>query len=314
MSDLAVIIVNWNTRQLTLDALRTLYADLPPHSEVWVVDNASSDDSVTAIRDAFPQVNLIASEQNLGFGGGNNAALRALGFDGSRPVDELPRAVYLLNSDTLTHPGATQTLYNALFELSDAGVVGARLTFGDGSFQHSAFAFPGLAQLWIDLLPAPGRLYESRLNGRYPRALYEGKTPFPVGHTLGATIMLRREVILQTGMFDEQFLMYGEEVDWMWRIQRAGWRIYCVPAAHVTHLGGQSTGQVRPRSVVNLWTSRLQLYDKYYPRWKIIAARQIIRWGMQRLIRQAHKDSSLSESDRAAMIAAYQSVIGLTRK
>lgn len=309
LTDLAIIIVNWNTRDLTLDALRSLYDDLdangPQNSVVWVVDNASSDGSVEAIRKAFPQTQLIASEENLGFAGGNNVALRKLGFDGNSPSETLPRAVYLLNSDTHTHPGATRELFDALFSQPDAGIVGAQLQYGDGSFQHSAFVFPGLLQLWIDLLPAPARLYESKFNGRYPRANYAGGEPFPVDHTLGATMMLRREVIQQTGLFDEQFHMYCEEIDWSWRIQRAGCWAYCVPSAQVTHLGGQSTGQVRPQSIVNLWKSRLQLFGKYYPRWKIALARQIIRMGMKRSIKQAQGD--------AVLIGAYQEVIELTR-
>jgi len=310
MPALAVVIVNWNTQALTLQAIRSLYDDLnqtphAPQTTIWVVDNASTDDSVAAIRAEFPQVELIASTQNLGFAGGNNAALRAMGFDGSSATDELPRAVYLLNSDTITQAGATKTLYDALFSLPNAGVVGARLSYGDGGFQHSAFAFPGLAQLWLDLLPAPARLLEKRLNGRYPRQWYENGQPFAVDHTLGATMLLRREVILQTGMFDERFHMYCEEIDWSWRIQRAGWRIYCVPAAHVVHLGGQSTGQVRPRSIIDLWTSRLQLFDKYYPNWKKTLAKGIIRVGMRRKIAQAGGD--------AALIDAYRQVIGLTR-
>ncbi len=313
MKNLAVVIVNWNTRDITLQALHSLLDDLatsgPPETEVWVLDNASSDGSVEAIRSVFPQVRLIANETNLGFAGGNNAVLRAIGFPHG---DSLPRAVYLLNSDTITHAGGTRTLYDALFSLPNAGVVGARLTFGDGSFQHSAFHFPGLAQLWMDLLPTPGRLYESALNGRYSRSLYEGKMPFPVDHTLGATMMLKREVIQQTGLFDEQFLMYCEEIDWMWRIRQAGWEIYCVPAAHITHLGGQSTGQVRPRSLINLWESRLLLYQKYYPRWKNWLAKRIIRWGMKRQMKQTQNNPVLTDTERHELLAAYRHILEKT--
>ena len=175
MPDLAVVIVNWNTRQLTLDALGSLFADLDangPAATVYVVDNASTDGSVDAIRAQFPQVELIASERNLGFGGGNNHALRHIGFGEASPPPDLPRAVYLLNSDTITQPGATRTLYDALLADPCLGLVGARLTYGDGSFQHGAFAFPGLRQLWAEFFPPPGRWIEGRFNGRYPRAFY----------------------------------------------------------------------------------------------------------------------------------------------
>jgi len=318
--DLAVVIVSWNTRDLTLDALRTLYADLDAHgpaAQVWVVDNASTDDSAAATRREFPQANLIASDRNLGFAGGNNHALRQIGFSdqpSQNTGSDLPRAVYLLNSDTRTHPGATRALYDTLFSLPRAGVVGARLTYDDGSFQHSAFRFPGLAQLIIDLFPVPGRLYESALNGRYPRAAYAGADPFPVDHTLGATMMLRREAIQQTGLFDEQYFMYVEEIDWSMRIRRAGWEIYCIPAAHVTHLGGQSTSQVRPQSVINLWRSRMLLFEKYYSGPRLALARQIIRRGMRRQItlpRRAYDAGQLSAAQRDALLDAYRTVQAL---
>jgi GT2 family glycosyltransferase len=319
MIDLAVVIVNWNTRALTLDALRTLKEDVaqrgPAQTHFWVVDNASSDNSAAAIRTEFPDIHLIENRENVGFAAANNSAMRAMGFgDADITANALPRAVYLLNSDTLTQFGATGTLYETLFSLPDAGVVGARLTYGDGSFQHSAFAFPGMLQLLIDLMPVPGRLYDSRLNGRYPRKCYEGYRPFPVGHTLGATMMLRREVIQKTGMFDEQFFMYAEEIDWSRRIQKAGWRIYCVPTAHVIHLVGQSTRQAKPENIVHLWESRLYLFRKYYAWPKLWLARRIVRLGMRLKIGQARRKYALrhiSAKERDVLIATYRQVMRL---
>jgi N-acetylglucosaminyl-diphospho-decaprenol L-rhamnosyltransferase len=316
--DLAVIIVSWNTRDFTLDALRTLCRDLDangPNAAVWVVDNASSDGTPDAVRHQFPQVTLIASDANLGFAGGNNLALRQIGFSDTpgqpQAAESLPKAVYLLNPDTLTQPGATRTLYDALFSLPRAGIVGAQLAYADGSFQHGAFRFPGLRQLLVELFPLPGRFYESEFNGRYPRTAYQRNAPFPVDHTLGATMLIRREAILQTGLFDEQYFMYCEEIDWSFRIRRAGWEIYTVPAAHVTHLVGQSTDQIRPQSVVNLWRSRFRLYQKHYSPLKFQAARLIARLGMRRQIALARRDfaaGKLSAADRDALIDAYQTV------
>jgi hypothetical protein len=319
--DLAVIIVSWNTRDLTLDTLRTLYADLetngPENTEVWVVDNASTDGSANAIREHFPRVKLVISEKNLGFAGGNNHAMRLIGLGGSETAygnTPLPKAVYLLNSDTLTQPGATQTLYETLFSLPRVGVVGAQLAYADGSFQHGAFRFPGLSQLIIDLFPTPGRFYESALNGRYPRSAFLQGDPFPVDHTLGATMMIRREVIRQMGMFDEQYFMYCEEIDWSMRIRAAGWEIYTVPHARVIHLAGQSTKLARPQSVINLWKSRMLLFEKHYPPFKLWLARRIIRLGMHRqiaLARRACETGEISAEARDALIEAYRTVQGL---
>ncbi|MBN1201194.1 MAG: glycosyltransferase family 2 protein [Anaerolineae bacterium] len=317
MPELAVVIVSWNTRELTLGTLRTLYTDLDtssPETQVWVIDNASSDGTPDAIRREFPQATLVTSDCNLGFAGGNNHAMRLMGFSnqpGESASAELPQAVYLLNSDTRTQPGATRALFDALLSLPRAGVVGARLSYGDGSFQHSAFRFPGLAQLIIDLFPVPGRLHDSAINGRYPRPAYLGNKPFPVDHTLGATMMIRREVIEQTGLFDEQYFMYCEEIDWSMRIRRAGWKIYCVPSAHVIHLAGQSTRQVRPQSVINLWQSRMRLFEKHYSPLKLRLARVIVRAGMRRQIAAAKKACAageISAEQRNTLIDAYRTV------
>ncbi len=275
---------------MAIAALDSLYADLRAanlSARVIVVDSASSDGTVEAIRAAFPQTEVIASADNLGFVRANNLALRRLGFRTNAPLESLPRAVYLLNPDTLTHPNATRSLFDVLTGQRHIGLVGAQLEFGDGSFQHSAFMFPGLRQLWVELFPTPGRLVESRFNGRYPRRWVEMGQPFRVDFVLGATMMLKREVIEQTGMFDEGFFMYCEEIDWAWRIRKAGWDVLLVPFAHVTHFGGASSSQVRAETVQRLWESRLRLFDKHYPRWKAQIARRMIAVGMARRVQSA---------------------------
>jgi hypothetical protein len=302
MSDLAIILVTWNVHDLAVQALRSLFADIDAHgpeAEVYVVDCASSDGTAAAIAAAFPAVRLIASAENLGFARANNLALRTIGF-GSRDPVNLPKAVYLLNPDTITHPRATRHLYDTLLADARNGLVGAQLAYEDGTLQHAAFSFPGLRQLWVEFFPTPGRWIEGSFNGRYARALYEAGKPFEVDCVLGATMMLRREVIEQTGMFDEQFFMYCEEIDWAWRIRKDGWRILCAPAARVTHLAGRSTGQVRARSIINLWTSRLILFRKHFSAWKFWIARQLIRQGMARKLR----DSSLPQE----VADAYQAI------
>ncbi len=327
MNNLAVVIVNWNVRDMLAECLRSVEADLAAGGlagQIWVVDNASSDGSVEMLRRDFPQVCLIASPQNLGFAGGNNAALRALGFDpnltpgpspGRREVRgeaNLPEAVLLLNPDTKIHPGALPALYEFLVKTPQAGMAGARLVYGDGSFQHSAFAFPGLWQLAIELLPLPGRLVESRLNGRYPRSLYEAGRPFRVGHPLGAAMCVRRQAIQQVGLLDERYHMYVEEVDWSRRITAAGWEIYCVPAAGITHYGGQSTGQIHLTSFINLWRSRYRFYRTHYHPFKVRLAAQIVGLGMKRRARldtQARQRGELSQAEWSARLSGYEQVI-----
>ncbi len=309
MIDLAVVVVTWNNADVIAEALESLLDDLQCsglHNEVWLVDSASADATVAIVRERFASVKLIACERNIGFGAGNNLALRAIGFDGEDEAAALPAAVYLLNPDTVTQPGACRSLFDALMARADVGLAGARLTFGDGSFQHSAFRFPGLRQIWSEFFPTPGRMAEGAFNGRYSRAQYDLAQPFEVDFTLGATMMLRREVIQQTHGFNTDFFLYCEEIDWAWRIRRAGWRVLCVPLARVTHLGGGSTSQARPRSLIDLWKSRLLLYDTYYPRWKRAAARRLVIAGMRRKLR------ALDKAD-TEMKRAYRAVIEMAR-
>ena len=308
-TDLAVVIVTWNNAAVIRAALSSLLADLQESGmrcEVWVVDSASADHTAELVRGEFPAVRLLVNNANLGFAAANNLALREIGFGSAIGATETPAAVFLLNPDTVTHPGATRRLYDSLMSIPEVGVVGARLTFADGGFQHSAFRFPGLRQIWAELFPTPGRLLEGSFNGRYPRGWYAGAEAFEVDFTLGATMMLKRAVIEQSGLFDEAFFLYCEEVDWAWRIRKLGWRILCVPAAHVTHIGGGSTSQARPESLIHLWQSRLLLYEKHYPNWKRDLARRLVVLGMRRKMRM------LDAAD-AEMRAACQKVIEMAK-
>ncbi len=289
MANLSVVIVSWNVRELLRGCLRSLFADLEGaalKAQVWVVDNASADGSAEMVAADFPQARLIASKENLGFAAGNNVALRAMQTEHESPF------VWLLNPDTEVLPGATAALLAALQGRQRVGVVGARLLNPDGSLQHSAFRFPGIVQLLFELFPLPPRLYETPLNGRYPRRLYEGETPFAVDHPLGASMVVRAEAIAQVGLLDEGYAMYCEEIDWCWRMRRAGWQALCAPAARVVHYGGQSTAQAPLPSFVNLWTSRARLYAHHHGALRYRLARAIVEAGMRRRMRGAGPELS----------------------
>ena len=285
---LGIVIVSWNVRDLLARCLYSLFAELdrePIEARVVVVDNASYDGSPDMIRAQFPQVELIAGEDNLGFAGGNNVGMRHLGLGTSG--SSRPAGCLLLNPDTEVHPGAIRTLLDVMRSRSDAAIVTSRLSYGSGAFQASAFHFPGVGQLYIDLFPVPGRFYESRLNGRYPRKLYSAGQPFEIDTPLGAVMLLRRDAIEQVGFFDEEFALYCEEIDWAARFKEAGWKNLCAPAAHIIHHEGQSTSQVRVESFVKLWTSRYRLHTKHPQFAPLWLARRIVVAGMRRKARDA---------------------------
>lgn len=296
MLDVAVIIVSWNVRDYLANCLRSLCPEAN-HSElnvgIWVVDNASTDGTVALLADLFPHVHLIANEENVGFGAANNQGMSAA-------AEHHPRYYFLLNPDTVLRKGALAQMVHFMDDHPHAGVAGARLVYGDGRFQHSAFSFPGLTQLAFELFPLPNRLYETRLNGRYPLRLYQSGNPFPVDHTLGATMLVRADVAEQTDGFDENFHMYCEEIDWSWRIRKSGWDIYTVPQAEIVHYGGESAKQAPTESLINLWRSRAQLYREHHKPIKAKLAAHMVKLGMSR------KAAATSDPD---LKRAYERII-----
>ncbi len=121
-------------------------------------------------------------------------------------------------------------------------------------------------------------------------------------------------MIVSTGLFDEQFYLYCEEVDWALRIKKAGWKAVCVPTSEVVHLGGQSSGQARLQSIINLWSARLKLYRKYYSPLKRMIAIVIVQAGMNRMIQLTARDSSQPDEVNKALVDAYRQVIELSKQ
>lgn len=321
MPELSIVIVSYNVRELLRRCVQAVLNSQRPagHTwDVWVIDNASADGSAAMIANEFPSVHCVASPDNLGFARGNNTILRQLGFgDGPPATDRTPPdLVLLLNPDTEVAPDAIATMADFLIEHPAAGGCGAQLRYGDGRFQHGAFMFPGLWQLWFDFHPPRGRVVDSRLNGRYPRAWYAAGQPFAIDFALGAALMVRRAAIEAAGLLDQDYFMYCEEVDWCWRIRRAGWPLWCVPRALVTHFEGQSTRQFRDQMVLALWRSRLRLYEKYYGPVRLWWARRLVRLGMRSEMQRAHHQAQagmLDEIELARRLATCQQVAQLAK-
>ncbi len=323
--DLSIVIVSYNVRDLLracLNAIRNTrhgirdtgygmrdmrYAIQDVALEVIVVDNASNDGSAAMVREAFPDVYLIANETNVGFAAANNQGIRV-----SRG-----RHVLLLNPDTVVLDDALARLVGFLDQHPEYAVAGAGLVYPDGSFQHSAFEFPGVLQSFFDFFPINHRVTNSRLNGRYPRALYERGQPFDIDHPLGACLAVRRAAIDQVGLLDEGFFMYCEEIDWCWRMRKAGWKIACVPAARVVHHAGASTRQFRDEMFVALWRSRLRLFEKHLGPVRRRFIGWIVRLALQReRLRTTSQASSggIPGSEVMGRLAAYERVAELFRE
>lgn len=230
---LSVIIVSYNTREMTLECLRVLDEDLKTSqldksAEIWVVDNASSDGSAQAIREVFPHVRLIDNPRNAGFGAANNLAMKQARGE----------FLLLLNSDAFPKPGAIGTLVEYLKNHSDVAVVGPQLLNKDGSLQRSCWKFPSPSRAWLENLGITFLLPNHPVVGDYSR--WEHDRDRDVDFIIGACMLVRRTAYEKVGGFDEGFFMYSEETDWQRRMQNQGFRVVFTPTAQVTHFGGAS--------------------------------------------------------------------------
>ncbi|MGQ9675002.1 MAG: glycosyltransferase [Chloroflexota bacterium] len=301
--DVSVVVVSFNTLELLRRCLLSVQSSLAltpslTH-EIWVVDNASSDGSAAMVQRDFPGIKLIANEANRGFAAANNQALsQASG-----------RFAMLLNPDTEVKGKAIATMVRFADEHRRVGIVGCRLVYPDGSFQHSCFRFPTLWMTLLDHFPVNHRLLDSRLNGRYPHWQYD--RPFAIDHPLGAAMLVRREVFDQIGLFDEQFFIYCEEIDLCIRAKRAGWEVYCVPDAEIVHHAAQSTRQFRGPMLVELHRSRQALFQKHYSRGFQWLNRQLVKAGVSweaRQTRRQLKRGLITPTEAAERIEAYETI------
>lgn len=251
--EVSVIIVSYNTRQMTLDCLESLFSELQGiPSEVLLVDNASTDGSAAAIRTTFPQVTLIESERNLGFGGGNNVAMR----------QATGKYLLLINTDAFAKPGAVRNLIGYLDANPRVGLVGPRLLNKDGSLQRSCFRFPSPTRAWAENLWISAAFGSKSPLGDYRRWAHDRERI--VDWVVGACCLVRRETYEQVGGFDERFFMYAEETDWERRMRAAGWEIGFAPSAEVVHLGGASGATERAKTNSHFFDSLDRYEQKHH--------------------------------------------------
>lgn len=275
MIDVSIIIVSWNTRALLLSCIEALAAAVGRLSaDIWVVDNASIDGSVEAVQARFPAVKLISNEQNVGFAGANNQAIRASNG----------RYALLLNSDTVADSGAIERLVHFADATPQAGVIGAMLLNPDRTFQASFADFPSFRSELLSATGVGARLFFRNYPSYGPRQSQHTRR---VGYIPGACMLVRREAITAVGIMDESYFMYSEETDWCLRMQRAGWETWYLPTAKIVHFGGQSTRQVRFSMQQALYRSKVRFFRKHYGTlWGmllsiILFAVLRVRWGLQ---------------------------------
>ena len=248
MTDISIIIVNYNTRELLRDCLESVYLSASGLSfEILVVDNASTDQSVAMVREAFPQVRVIENTTNRGFGAANNQAMRAM----------TGKYALLLNSDTVVSRAAIGELMAFMEDCPEAGMACGQLLNRDGSKQNSIASFPTLLSLITNTT-----LLEYLFPRKYPSKRYYHSEAIEVDSGVGACLIVRKAAIDAVGMFDERYFFFFEETDWARQMKQAGWKIYFVPSARIFHLQGSSIGGKFP-SRVEFYRSRYQYLRKW---------------------------------------------------
>lgn len=250
---LSIIVVNWNNRRLLEECLDSIRRQPPAGSyETIVVDNASTDGSVTAVRQKYPEVKVVANQQNLGFSKANNLGLKA----------SQGEFILFLNNDAQVKPGSLDLMIDYLKRHPRVGAVGGQLVTVDGRPDLSWGNYPSP---WRDLLAALGlaKISQAKIIRR-------------VDYISGADLLARRQALEAVGGFDERFFLYCEDAELGLSLKKAGWESVFLPAAIFLHHKGQSFS--RPSELVfsESRRGRLLFYRKHYGRLRVWSGRLVL--------------------------------------
>jgi N-acetylglucosaminyl-diphospho-decaprenol L-rhamnosyltransferase len=256
LTDLSVVIVNWNVCALLRRCLRSILATTVswPTSQLIVVDCASTDDSVAMVRSEFPNVQLIVSSENLGYArGANLGAAHASG-----------RYLMIMNPDTEVVDDALAILVHYMDTHPEVGAAGPQLRYADGRAQPSRRRFPTLATAFWESTLLQQWFPHNRFARHYYMADRVADSAQPVDWLVGAALIIRRTTWERVGPLDEGYFMYFEELDWCRRCRAAGWEVHYVPQAVIIHHEAQSSDQVPVARILNFQRSKVRYFRKYH--------------------------------------------------
>lgn len=279
MLDLAIVIVNYNTRELLdncLQSIRRSNGNL--EIKVVVVDKASSDGSAEMVRAKHGWVHhLLETDHNGGYAYANNLGLCHLGYASGKPLRSLPRYALLLNPDTELSEDALADMVAFMDEHEDVGIAGPKLVRRDGSLDKAcrrSFPTPLISFYHLSGL---GKLFpKSRRFGRYNMTYLSPDTQADVDAVVGAFMLIRSEALEQVGLLDESFFMYGEDLDLCYRIKKRGWRIVYNPEVTVLHLKGAASRKASRRAIIAFYDAMRIFHNKHYRSQTFF----LINWGI----------------------------------
>jgi GT2 family glycosyltransferase len=255
--DVSIIIVNWNTKDLLRDCLDSIIEQTKNvEYEIIVVDNGSADDSVVMVKKKFPFVNVIENNENLGFARANNIGIRA----------SKGRYICLMNSDITILDDCLGKLVSFMDSSPSIGMAGPKILNADLTLQHSCRHFPSI---WNNLCQSLG------LNHLFPKSAFfsdwimnywNHNSTRSVDALSGCFWMIRREALEEVGLLDEEFFIYGEDLDWCRRMHNTNWDIVFYPVAEAIHLGGASSAAAPVKFYLEMQKADLQYWRKHHGR------------------------------------------------
>lgn len=271
--NLSIIIVNFNTSQLLRNCLRSVYESINfcnlNEAEVIVVDNGSKDDSCKIVRREFPEIRLLSNKKNLGFASANNQGMR----------EAKGKYILLLNSDTQVMKNSFASLLKEIEKDNKIGVVGGQLRNTDDSIQPSAGYFPILLKLFLWMSFIDDIPYLTSILKPYHIETVSFYTSLhEVDWVTGACFLVPKNVYKKVGGFDEKIFMYGEEVEWCYRIKKAGFRVIYTPSCVVYHHKGGSGGG-KEAGIIQEIHALAYFYRKHKPNWQYRALPFFFKFG-----------------------------------
>lgn len=219
------------------------------------MDNNSTDDSVSMLKNTFSDVAVLVNCSNEGFVKANNRGIRA----------SKGNYVLCLNNDTLVLDHAIDELTRFMDEHPDTGACGAQVLNEDGSVQHQCKrGFPTISSAFFYFLCLHKLFPKSKVFGHYLMTHLNPNTLNEVDSLSGSCMMVRRKVIEDVGIMDEEYVMYGDDLDWCYRVKEAGWKVYYVPQAKIVHYGGKSSRNLSFKCIIWFHRAMALFYKKHY--------------------------------------------------
>lgn len=303
MKSISIVIVTWNCKKFIaecLDSLRPLRHN--PEIETIIVDNASWDGTPELVRDCYPDVMLIRSQENLGFTKGNNLGIRKTSG----------KYLCLINPDVRVLDGCIEKMYEYMENNPQVGLLGPRMLNSRGKSDRSYMGAPTLWNLFCRALALDTCFPGSKILGGFLMNYFDRNQIAEVDILNGWFWMARSGALNQVGLLDEELFMYADDLDWSKRFHKAGWKVVYFPAAESIHYGGGTTDRAPIRFTVEMHRANFQYWQKNYGKMSQFIYRLII--GLHHCVRLAGYSLAFLKpgSSRAGIrFKLRRSVVGL---